>query len=191
MRSEGAAQVQRELVEQAQRGDPEAFAALVRLSADRLYAIAYRILRDPDRAEDALQQTLVDVWEDLPSLRDPDRFDAWTWRLVVRASCREARRGRRMSVAVRPILDDGPAIEDQTSRIASRDELEQGFRRLTPEHRAVLVLHYFVGLPLAEIAETLGIPVGTAGSRLHYAVRSLRAAFEADERGVIAWRNPA
>ncbi len=183
--------MQRELVEQAQRGDQEAFAALVHLCADRLYAIAYRILRDADRAEDALQQALVDAWEDLPALRDPDRFEAWTYRLVVRASCRDARRERRWTARIRQISPDDPVVGDRTADVANRDELECGFRRLTPEHRAVLVLHYFVGLPVTEIAESLGIPVGTAGSRLHYAVRSLRAAFEADARGVVAWRHTA
>ncbi len=184
--------MQRELVEQARRGDQEAFAALVRLAADRLYAIAFRILRDPDRAEDALQQALVDAWEDLPALRDPERFDAWACRLVVRASYREARRARRWTARIRQIaITDGPVGDDPISGIADRDQLEQGFRRLTPEHRAVLVLHYFAGLPVNEIADTLGIPAGTAGSRLHYAVRSLRAACEAESRSVVAWRNPA
>lgn len=184
--------VQRELVEQAQRGDQEAFADLVYLVADRLYAVAYRILRDGDRAEDALQQALVDAWQDLPGLRDPERFDAWAYRLVCRASYREARRERRLMGWVREIsVADGPVDGDPSSRVSDRDELERSFRRLTPEHRAVLVLHYYVGLPVAEIAETLGVPVGTAGSRLHYAVRSLRAAYEADARNVIAWRHLA
>ncbi len=156
-------------------------------SSDRLYAIAYRILRDRDRADDALQLALVRMWDDLPSLRDPDRFDAWSYRLVVRASYREAQRERRWSSQVRTI-DVEPPVDGGYARIAERDELEQGFRRLTPEHRAILVLHFFVGLPVAEIAETLGIPAGTAGSRLHYAVRSLRAACEAEARGVVAWR---
>ena len=184
--------MERELVERAQRGDQEAFAALVHLVADRLYAIAIRILRDADRAEDALQQALVDAWQDLPGLRDPERFDAWAYRLVCRASYREARRARRWTARIREIsVADGPVGDDRSERLSDRDELEQSFRRLTPEHRAVLVLHYFVGLPVCEIAEALGIPTGTAGSRLHYAVRSLRAAYEADARNVIAWRHPA
>jgi len=182
--------VERELVERAQRGDAEAFAALAHAASDRLYGIAYRILRDPDRAEDALQLALVRIWDDLPALRDPERFDAWSYRLVVHASYREAGRERRWSGRIRPIVSD-PVADDGISTIVARDELERGFRRLTPEHRAVLVLHYFVGLPVTEVAETLGIPAGTAGSRLHYAVRSLRAAFEADERGVVAWRTTA
>lgn len=178
------------LVEQAGRGDPEAFAALVRGCGDRLYAIACRILRDPDRAEDALQQALIQIWEDLPGLHDPAKFDAWTYRLVVHASYREARRSRRWTSRVREITVDPPG-DDRVGEVADRDEVERAFRRLTPEHRAVLVLRYFIGLPVTEVAEALGIPVGTAGSRLHYAARGLRAAFEADARGVVAWRTTA
>ncbi len=181
--------VERELVERARDGDAGAFEEIVQISSARLYAIAFRILRDRDRAEDALQTALVRMWDDLSSLRDPDRFDAWSYRLLVRASYREAERERRQSqvraIDVRPPSDDGFA------RITEVDELEQGFRRLTPEHRAVLVLHFYLDLPVSEIAETLGIPVGTAGSRLHYAVKTLRAACEAEARGAIAWRTTA
>ncbi len=182
--------MEHDLVEQAQRGDQEAFQALVCGASDRLYAIAWRILRDPDRAEDALQQALIQIWEDLPDLRDPGRFDAWTYRLVVHASYREARRERRWMSRIREIPVD-PPDDDRAGAVIDRDEIDRGFRCLTPEHRAILVLHYYVGLPISEIADTLGIPVGTAGSRLHYAVRSLRAAFEADDRVVAAWRTPA
>lgn len=184
--------MERELVEQAQRGDQEAFAALVELTADRLYSIAYRILRDPARADDALQNALIAMWQRLPELRDPDRFEAWTYRVIVRASYRESEQARIVRSRVRRLssaADDG--CDGQLSRIASRDELDCAFRQLTHEHRAVLVLRHYVGLPVAAIAETLEIPVGTAASRLHYATRSLRAAFEADARGVVAWRNPA
>jgi RNA polymerase sigma-70 factor (ECF subfamily) len=178
--------VERELVERAQRGDQEAFAALAHLAADRLYGIAYRILRDPDRAEDAMQQALIDTWDDLPGLRDPDRFEAWTYRLVVRAAYREAAKERRETDRVRRIpMPDDPPGDDLPRIVADRDELERGFRDLTPEHRAVLVLHYFVGLPITEVAETLGIPAGTAGSRLHYAVDYLRSSLQANEREVV------
>lgn len=182
--------MEHDLVERAQHGDTEAFRALVHECADRLYGIAHRILREPDRAEDALQQALIRIWEDLPGLRDPAKFDAWTYRLVVHASYREARRERRWRAHVREITVDPPE-DDRTTRVLDRDEMERAFRHLTPEHRAVLVLRYFIGQPISEVAETLGIPVGTAGSRLHYAVRSLRAAFEADARGVVAWRTTA
>ena len=185
--------MERELVERAQRGDQDAFTSLVRRSADRLYGIAYRILRDSGRADDALQNGLIAMWQKLPELRDPARFEAWTYRLIVRASYREAERGGRVTARVRQIpvepgFDSGDTAFD---RIASRDEMEAAFRELTPEHRAVIVLRHFVGLPMAEVADVLGIPTGTAASRLHYAVRSLRAAFEADARGVVAWRHTA
>jgi RNA polymerase sigma-70 factor (ECF subfamily) len=184
--------VERGLVERAQRGDQEAFAALAHLAADRLYAIAYRILRDPDRAEDAMQQALIDAWDDLPGLRDPERFDAWTYRLVVRAAYHEAGKARRDTARIRRIaVPDDPVDDDLARIVADRDELERGFRDLTPEHRAVLVLHYFQGLPITEVAETLGIPVGTAGSRLHYAVDYLRSSLAADERKVVHLGNRA
>ena len=179
--------MQRELVERAQRGDAQAFEALVSESGDRLYAIAYRILRDIDRAEDALQEALIHIWDDLPKLREPERFDAWSYRLVVHASYRLAGRERRWSAKVREI-PDALGHPDDVSDVADRDEIERLFRRLTPEHRAVLVLRYYIGLPVNEIAEVLEIPVGTAGSRLHYAERDLRAAFEADARDGVTWR---
>ena len=175
---------QRELVRRAAEGDHEAFDALVRFASSRLYGIAYRILRDQHLAEDALQGTLITIWNELPRLRDPDRFDAWTYRLIVRAAMTEARRaGRGRGIA--PLLPDeaeparGP---DEIGAVADRDVLERGFRRISPEQRAVLVLQHYAGLSLAEIADVVGIPVGTAGSRLHYAARALRAAIEADSR---------
>ena len=184
--------MERELVEQAQRGDQEAFAALVELTADRLYSIAYRMLRDPARADDALQNALIAMWQRLPELRDPGRFEAWTYRMIVRASYREAEQARGLQVRARRLAMLSPREQPgPLDRIAFRDELDGAFRELTPEHRAVLVLRHFVGLPIAAIAETLEIPVGTAASRLHYAARHLRAAFEADTRSVAAWRHPA
>ncbi|HSO28436.1 MAG TPA: sigma-70 family RNA polymerase sigma factor [Candidatus Sulfomarinibacteraceae bacterium] len=182
--------MQRELVERAQRGDAEAFRELVYDVGRKLHALAYRILRDADRAEDALQQALIQMWEGLPGLRDPGRFDAWSYRLVVHASYREARRDRRWIARVREIGSE-PVGDDRVTSILDRDEVERSFRRLSPEHRAVLVLHFVIGLPVREIADVLGIPVGTAGSRLHYAARSFRAAFEADARSVVAWRTTA
>ena len=180
--------MQREFVERAQRGDAGAFEVLVNESGHRLYAIAYRILRDIDRAEDALQEVLIEIWDDLPNLRDPERFDAWTYRLVVHASYRLAKQERRWVAKVREIAG-GPGQAEDVSDVVDRDEMERLFRHLTPEHRAVLVLRYYVGLPVNGIAEVLEIPAGTAGSRLHYAERSLRAALEADARSGVAWRS--
>ena len=176
----------RDLVEQAQRGDREAFAILARTHGDRLMAIAHRILRDVARAEDAVQQTLVIAWRELPGLRDPDRFDAWLQRLLVNATYAEARRWRNWSANVRLLPVDGPAGSDETLSFDNRDRLERGFRRLPPDQRAILVFTHYLGLAPAEIAERLGIPVGTARSRLHYAHRAMRAAIEADERPAAA-----
>ena len=175
---------QRQLVERAARGDHEAFDALVRFASNRLYGIAYRILRDQYLAEDALQQALITVWNGLPRLRDPDRFDAWTYRLIVRAATAEARKAGRGSPTTSLLPDDADVSRapDQSAAIADRDQLERGFRQLTAEQRSVLVLQHYAGLSQAEIADVLGIPVGTAGSRIHYAARALRAAIEADIR---------
>jgi len=177
--------VDRDLVLAAQRGDEAAFVDLVRLRADRLYAIAYRVLRDVDRAEDAVQDALVIAWRDLRGLRDPDRFDAWSHRLLVRICIDQASRERRRAANLRMLPIDGPAAPDDTLTMADRDQLERGFRRLSPEQRAILVLHHYEGYAPSEIAELLGIPPGTARSRLHHAHRAMRAALDADARATV------
>ena len=170
----------RDIVERAMRGDHDAFGLLVTSTSDRMFAIATRILRDVDLAEDALQSALITAWRELPRLRDPDRFEAWVRRLLVHACYAEARRRRSWAGNVRVLPVDGPAGPDDILSIFDRDALDRAFRRLTVEQRAVFVLHHHVGLPLVEIADTLGIPAGTARSRLHYATRLLRSALEAD-----------
>lgn len=175
----------RDIVEQAMRGDREAFAILVGQTSDRMYAIATRILRDTDLAQDAFQSAMLTAWRSLPSLRDPDRFEAWVRKLVVHACYAEAKRRRAWSANVRVLPIEGPATPDQTISIADREALDQAFRRLSLEQRAVFVLHHDVGLPQAEIAEMLGVPAGTVRSRLHYAIRSLRAALEADAEPIV------
>jgi RNA polymerase sigma-70 factor (ECF subfamily) len=174
----------RSLVEQARNGDDEAFTTLAGLVGDRCLAIAYRILRDPSRAEDAVQVALVNAWRELPNLRDPDRFEAWLHRLLVNACYAEARRAKRWLVDVKVIdLERGPAGPDGTLTVDDRDQLERGFRRLPPEQRAVFVFHHYLGLSIPEVAERLDIPLGTAKSRLRYATTALRAALDADSRG--------
>ena len=174
--------MQLDLVGQASRGDRDAFASLAAANVDRCYALAFRILRDPQRAQDATQQALLGAWRDLPTLREPERFEPWLHRLVVHACYADARRDRRWSAAIALIPAVQPSTPDPAEAVVNRDELERGFRRLSPEGRAVVVLHHYAGYPLTEIATTLGIPVGTARSRLHYATRQLRAAIEADAR---------
>jgi RNA polymerase sigma-70 factor (ECF subfamily) len=175
---------QRELVRRAARGDHEAFDGLVRFASNRLYGIAYRILRDQYLAEDALQQALISIWNELPKLRDPDRFDAWTYRVIVRSATAEARKAGRGGSTTSLLPDDADVSRapDEYRAVADRDALERGFSRITAEQRAVLVLQHYAGLSQAEIADVLGIPLGTAGSRIHYAARALRAAIESDSR---------
>ena len=181
----------RDLVEAARNGDREAYADLIRVRGDRLYALAQRVLRDVDRAEDALQDALVIAWRDLPGLRDPDRFDAWLHRLVVRACLAEATRERRLVANLRVLPVDIPTAGDDFMSVADRDQLEQGFRRLTPQQRALLVLRHFEGREPTEIAEILGIPVGTVRSRLHHAHRAMRAALDAEDRVIAVGGRPA
>ena len=176
--------MERRLVERAMHGDEEAFDQLVDRVGDSLYSVARRILRDTTLAQDATQQALLDAWRNLPRLRDPDRFEAWAYRLLVNACHAEARRERRHGGNLRLLPDDGPMIADSSSRIANHDLLDQAFRGLSVEHRTVVVLVHYVGLSHAEAAESMGTPVGTARSRLHYALQSMRAAIDADARAL-------
>ena len=171
--------MERELVIRAQGGDPEAFDQLVVRITDRLYSIAYRILRNAPGAEDATQQALVTIWRQLPRLRDPDRFEAWSRRLLVHASYAEYRKRRREAPA--GSLTDG-TTDDPYLSVHDRDQLERGFARLSVEQRAVLVLQHYLNLSHDEMADLLDIPVGTVRSRLHGARGAMRAALEADAR---------
>jgi RNA polymerase sigma-70 factor, ECF subfamily len=181
----------RELVEAARKRDRAAYADLIRVRGDRLFALAYRILRDVERAEDAVQDALVIAWRALPGLRDPDRFDAWLHRLVVRTCIAEAKRERRRITNLYVLPIDLAKAGDDFLNVDDRDQLDRCFRRLSPEQRALLVLRHFEGRDLAEIAEVLGIPVGTVGSRLHHAHRAMRAALDANARTIAVEGRPA
>jgi RNA polymerase sigma-70 factor (ECF subfamily) len=173
-----------DLVLRARSGDPDAFEALIRGVGDHLLAVARKILRDPDAAEDALQQAVIRAWRRLPQLRDPDRFDAWLYRILVMACYAEANHRLRFTTQVRPI--EAPHERDIGATLADNDALERAFVVLTPAHRAVVVLHYVVGLPLTEVARIVGVSHGTARSRLHYGLRAMRTTLEAldrDDRG--------
>jgi RNA polymerase sigma-70 factor (ECF subfamily) len=178
--------MEQRLVELAQRGDQQAFASIAFSISPRLFAIAQRILRDYHRAEDATQQAIVLIWRDLPRLGDPDRFDAWAYRVLVNVCYQEAQRQRRGLAAVRRLDMDSASISDTEDSFADRDMLQRAFDRLPVEQRAVLVLQYYLDLDQAEIAQTLGIPVGTVKSRASHARSALRAALEADARPEIA-----
>ena len=174
--------MERRLVERAMRGDEAAFDALIERVGDHLHSVARRILRDPILAEDATQRALLDAWQNLPRLRDPDRFEAWAHRLIVNACHAEARHEGRHRGNLRLVASDEPGDGDTASQIAARHDLDRAFRQLGVEHRTVVVLIHYVGLSAAEAAEAMGTPVGTVRSRLHYALKHLRAAIEADAR---------
>lgn len=179
-----------ELVIRAQHGDQAAFTSLATGAWPRLNSLAHGILRDRELAEDATQQALLTAWRELPRLRQADRFDAWTYRLLVNACYAEGRRTRRWipNVAIGPVSE--PVIPDAADGIADRDQLERGFRRLSVDQRAVVVLHHYLDLTLEQVSEALGIPLGTVRSRLHRAMRALRSALEADARSVILEATP-
>ena len=176
--------MQAELVDRARHGDREAFAVLAGAAVDRLHATARLILRDTELAQDATQDALVRAWRDLPSLRDVERFDAWLYRLVVRASADVGRRRRRWRAEI-TVVPTEPSEPDRASELADRDQLERGLRRLNDRQQTILILHFYLGLSPSEAADALDIPVGTAKSRLHYAIDSLRAAIAAEERSTV------
>lgn len=175
--------MQRDLVVRAQSGDHDAFSALAAAAIARLHRTARLIIRDDDLADDAVQDALTDAWLDIRAVRDPDRFEAWLHRLLVRSCYRAAtRQRRRRAVEIHVDALDAPGDTGDGHALAARDQVDRGFRRLTPDLRAVLVVHHYLGLRDADGADVLGVPTGTYKSRLHRATNALRAAIEADER---------
>jgi RNA polymerase sigma-70 factor, ECF subfamily len=172
----------RELVERARNGDHEAFARILAERIDRLYALAYLVMRHRSAAEDALQDASLRAWRDLPRLHEIDRFDGWMRRLVINACLDSLRRQRRRPTEIALVPADEPATSDSTDRIADREALARAFVRLSPEHRAVVVLSHYEDMTTREIASLLDLPPGTVKSRLHHALRALRGALEADAR---------
>jgi RNA polymerase sigma-70 factor (ECF subfamily) len=173
--------MRQELVERARRGDREAFGELAAGEISRLMTIARLVLRDADLADDAVQEALVRCWRQLPKLRDIESFDGWLYRILMRTVADELGRRRRHEAVVQNLSDE-PRHADEAQTTADRDQLERGFRRLSLEHRAVIVLHHYLGLPLTEVATAIGVPEGTAKSRYHYAMAALRASLEAEGR---------
>jgi RNA polymerase sigma-70 factor (ECF subfamily) len=172
----------RDLIARARDGDRDAFERIAASVISRLDATARLIVRDREQAQDAVQECLVRAWRDLPRLRDVDRFDPWLRRLLVRACVDELRRFRRRSVEVDLAVSEHPVVSDGSVAFADREALDRAFRRLAPDQRALVVLHYYLDLPLSEAADALRVPVGTAKSRLHRGREALRAAIEADAR---------
>jgi RNA polymerase sigma-70 factor, ECF subfamily len=171
-----------ELVTRAQRGDQAAFAEIASTTYGRLHSLAFGILRDRSLAEDATQQAMLEAWRNLPKLREPARFEAWTYRLTVNACYAESRRSMRWMPSMPIDASREPAAPDEIGPVADRELLERGFRQLSVDQRAVLVLRHVVGLPLEDVARALDIPPGTARSRLYRALQSMRASIDADTR---------
>jgi RNA polymerase sigma-70 factor (ECF subfamily) len=171
---------QRGTVERARRGDHEAFADLIDARLARLDAAARLILRDPELARDAVQEALIRAWRDLPGLRDPARFDAWLHRLIVNACLDLLRRRKRRVIEVELTHIESPLRQDVAATLADRQLLDQALAGLAPSHRAVVAMHYLLGMPLPEVAASLRIPIGTAKSRLHYALAAMRTTVTAD-----------
>jgi RNA polymerase sigma factor (sigma-70 family) len=171
---------QRGLVERARGGDHDAFAELARAAVVRLDQAARLILRDPELARDAVQEALIRAWRDLPKLRDPDRFDAWLHRLTVNSCLDQTRRRRRRLIEVELTPIHAPSTSDTTHAHADRDEVDRVLQQLDERGRAIVVLHYYVGMPLTEVAATLAIPIGTVKSRLHRALTEMRVAIDAE-----------
>ena len=173
--------LERSLVERAQHGDQDAYAQVAVEASDQLYAIALRVLRDAEAASEALQTALVLIWRDLPTLRDPARFDAWSYRVLINCCRAHRRRSRRLGPSVE-LLPADAAVSDSQASIALRDELERAFEALGDDHRAVVVLHYYQDRSVQQIASLLGISAGTVKSRLYYARQAMRSAIEAESR---------
>ncbi len=178
--------MERATVDQAMAGNHDAFARLAAASLGSMYATARLIVRNDDAAEDATQEALVNAWRHLPSLRDPDRFEAWLYRLLINACRSQIRRRGRHVVLELDVADHSSQGGDPAHGLADRDQLERGFRRLDAEQRAILILHIYRGYSVPEVADILGIPLGTAKSRIHRATSAMRAALEADGRTTLA-----
>jgi len=169
------------LVGLASKGDAAAFEALADSLIGRLHATAALLVHDRALVDDAVQETLVEVWRDLPRLRDPERFDVWLHRVLTH-TCLDLVRREKHAHRAAP-LPAGIADEHRLdSEVADRDAVDRALRSLSPRHRAALVLRHYAGLSVEEVAHALQVPLGTAKSRLHYAEEAMHAAMDADMR---------
>ena len=171
----------RSLVIRAQQGDHAAFALLAAAVVPRLDKVARLIVRDPDLAQDAVQESLILAWRDLRGLRDPDRWEPWLHRLTARACVAMARSRHRRRVEVELAGLDVATTTDFAPAVADRELVDEALRRLEPDRRALVVMHVYLDMPLPEVADALGIPLGTAKSRLSRSLAALRVAMSADE----------
>ena len=173
-----------DLVVRVQQGDQRAFEALATADYPRLHRVAYSVLGDPALAEDATQQALLDIWRNLRRLRDPAKYEAWSYRLLVRACYAEAKRQPKWSTSDELPPAQEPRAVDAYGVVADRDQLERGLRTLSMDHRVVLALRHLLGMTPEEVAATLGISRWAVYKRLSAATDAMRATLEADDRTV-------
>jgi RNA polymerase sigma-70 factor (ECF subfamily) len=174
-----------DLVVRVQQGDERAFEALASADYPRLHRVAYSVLGDPVSAEDATQQALLDIWRKLCRLRDPSKYEAWSYRLLVRACYAEAKRQPKWTTSDDLPPAEEPRAVDAYAVVADRDQLERGLRHLSMDHRVVLALRHLLGMTPEEVAATLGLSRWTVYKRLQAATEAMRAALEADARAVV------
>jgi RNA polymerase sigma factor (sigma-70 family) len=174
-----------DLVVRVQQGDERAFGALASADYPRLHRVAYSVLGDPVSAEDATQQALLDIWRRLRRLRDPSKYEAWSYRLLVRACYAEAKRQPKWTTSDDLPPAEEPRAVDAYAGVADRDQLERGLRHLSMDHRVVLALRHLLGMTPDEVAATLGLSRWTVYKRLQAATEAMRAALEADARAVV------
>jgi RNA polymerase sigma-70 factor, ECF subfamily len=179
-----------DLVVRVQQGDQRAFEALAVTDYPRLYRVAYGVMGDHPSAEDVTQQALLGIWRDIRRPRDPARYEAWAYRLLVRVCYAEAKRqpGWMSNDHLSPA--DEPRATDPYGAVADRDQLERGLQRLSMDHRVVLALRHLLGMTPDEVAAPLGISRWAVYSRLARATEAMRAALTADARSVTAATEP-
>jgi RNA polymerase sigma-70 factor (ECF subfamily) len=173
-----------DLVVRTQQGDQRAFETLTASNHPRLFRVAHGILGDPHLAEDATQQAFLDIWRNIPRLRDPAKFDGWSYRLLVNACYAEAKRKPDWTHYDDLPTGREPMAGEAYTSVVERDRLERAFAQLSLDHRSVIVLRYLLEMTPEEVAETLDIPRRTVYSRLKRAMPAMRAALEADARPV-------
>lgn len=165
------------LVLAARSGDAAAFASLVHAETPAAYRLALSIVRSPAEAEDAVQEAFLRAWRDIGKLREAELWPAWFRRLTVRSALDQTRRRPRVREVDLELATDVPGVE-LAVHPADRLELLAAFDRLSPDDRAILALRFYADLDIPDAAAALGIPLGTAKSRLHRALGRLREQLE-------------
>ena len=172
----------RSLVEQAQRGDRDAYDALVRAVAPRLYRTAHRIVRDFDAAQDATQLGLVAIWRELPRLRDPDRFEAWAYRLVVRYCLMELRSsGKHEFVQIEENFMEKDAfvhLDIEDTREGKLTVMEKCIEKLPQEQRETISLFYLEQKCYKDVADITGYDLNKVKSYIQNGKRNLKICIE-------------